>query len=274
MKRILSIRTLLLSLFALVGALFFFGCEKEKPAEDSVDLVIANSVEMEGYIVAGYELEQSLTDFRAYLSKIDISKLEWVEENGRMVMHLPGTPPKLEDKIKAFNEKKSTLIKKFPQIASSTPKKRRNYVQHCIQSSENVNDKLLDLGINVYQLKTKSGIEDWFETIGFLDRWMGRDDYVEVVIIGYADGSSYVYKDPRNDAYNAYYPPSGLMQHAYPNGTYKYYYHAGGSTSEIVMIAHTHRSGPDPTPGDYVRMLPGVVEAIYYDGGYYKYSKP
>lgn len=182
-----------------------------------------------------------------------------------MVMHLPGRPPKIEAKVAALNEANSALLREFPQIASLSIQAKGDYVQYCTQNSVAVNDKLLDLGINAYQAITKRPVDEWGDVFDFLDRHMGSPNYVEVTIIGYADGGAYIYIDPRNTSHGSYSPDLTMI-----NGVA--HYPEGGNNSAVVMIAHTHRYSSNPSeydqPGSYP---PGVVGAIYYDGAYYQF---
>ncbi len=261
---------LLLSAAAFVavvaGSVFTMtGCEKEHTA-NSLDPAIANSPELEAYVIAGYDLQQSIIDLRAYFSTIDLSKLEWVEEDGRMVMHLPGFPPRIEDKVAAFNDEKSILLKKFPQITSFPLSLRGDYVQYCTQNSVTVNDKLFDLGINVYQLRTKARIDEWMGIFNFLDGHMGSDDYVEVVIIGYADGGCFIYKHGSNTSTRARYPMFSRGSDGMA------YYPEGGNNSAVIMVAHTHRDSSTASPQDKEVRYTEFAEAIYYNGSFYRYN--
>lgn len=265
MKNKLLIRTLLSSICVLIGAFFLFGCEKEHNS-DLLDTDIANSPKLEAYVIAKYDLQQSITELRNYLSKIDFTKLEWVEENGRMVMHLPGIPPKIETKVAALNEANSALLREFPQIASLSVQTKGDYVQYCTQNSVAVNDKLLDLGINAYQAITKRPVDEWGDVMDFLDNHMGSPNYVEAIIIGYADGGCSIYIDSRNTANGSYSPDWTMI-----NGVA--HYPEGGNNSPVVMVAHTHRNNAELSDYDkQANYPPGVVGAIYYDGAYYKFK--
>lgn len=266
MRNSLLFRSFWPSILALIIAFLLLGCEKER-TDDFFDPAIANSPKMEAYVIAKYDLQQSIIDLRTYLGRIDLSKLEWVEENGRMVMHLPGIPPKIEAKVAALNEANSALLSEFPQIASFSSQTKGDYLQYCTQNSVAVNNRLLDLGINAYQVTTKRFIDEWGDVMDFLDDHMGSPNYVEVTIIGYADGGSYIYIDPRNTAKGSYSPDLTMI-----NGVA--HYPEGGNNSAVVMIAHTHRNSPDASDFDKQAVYPpGVVGAIYYDGAYYKFKR-
>lgn len=265
MKNSLLFRSFWPSILALITAFLLLGCEKER-TDDFFDPAIANSPKMEAYVIAKYDLQQSIIDLRTYLGRIDLSKLEWVEENGRMVMHLPGIPPKIEAKVAALNEANSALLSEFPQIASFSSQTKGDYLQYCTQNSVAVNNRLLDLGINAYQVTTKRFIDEWGDVMDFLDGHMGSHNYVEVVIIGYADGGSYIYTDSRNTSSRAYYPM--FTRRSDGRG----YYPEGGDNSAVVMVAHTHRYSSTPSSDDTRVRHSEFAEAIYYDGAFYRYN--
>ena len=51
------------------------------------------------------------------------------------------------------------------------------------------------------------------------------------------------------------------------------YFPAGGSDKPVVSVAHTHRSGPDPSEQDSTTLRDGITSAIYYQGTMYKFDK-
>lgn len=265
MRNHLPFRALLPSVFTLISTFLLIGCEKEH-TDDFLDPALANSPKLETYVIAKYDLQQSITEFRYYLSKIDFTKLEWVEESGRMVMHLSGRPPKIEAKVAALNEANAALLGEFPQIASLSIQAKGDYVQYCTQNSIAVNDKLLDLGINAYQAITKRPVDEWGNVMDFLDNHMGSPNYVEAVIIGYADGGSYIFIDSRNTPNRAYYPM--FTRGADGLG----YYPQGGNNSAVVMVAHTHRYSSNPSKDDTAVRYSEFAEAIYYNGSFYRYN--
>ncbi len=265
-NRLLITRTLSLCTSVAFGMFVFSGCEQEC-SDDAWNLSLADSPELEAYVIARYDFRQSLSEFERYLNRIDLSELEWIEENGRMVMRLPGTPPEIGTKIEAWNETNRALLRKFPEITSLSAQAKGNYMEYCVQHSVAVSARLLDMGIDACLPRTKRMVNEWGEVFDFIDTHMGRPDYVEAMIIGYADGGSCIYIDPRNTANGSYSPDWTMI-----NGVA--HYPEGGNNSAVVMVAHTHRYSPDASDADKAAVYPpGVVGAIYYDGAFYKFTK-
>lgn len=90
MKTRLQVKVMAASLLAVGAAVVLWACQKEKYPDDAIDAQIAESVEMENYIVAGYELQTALVEFQKTMNSIDWSQMHYVkDEDGHEVMHLP-----------------------------------------------------------------------------------------------------------------------------------------------------------------------------------------
>ncbi len=267
-KRLLTIT--FVCLLTVVGGLIFWGCEKQNYVDDeALSAAIASSSEMEEYIIAGYEMHAALKEFEQVLNSIDFSKLDFVPDtDGKLVMRLPIQSLTFEARLGKFNDKKSALRKRYPQIASMPRETCNNMIRTCVQKSVRVSSKLLDMNVSVFQPNTKIRPESFEDSMEFLSGWMGVSNYVEAVIIVYRDGSSSIYIDPRNTPTTSYYPP---LSHV--NGTDLFYYPGGGNSSPILFIGHTHQSGPDPSAVDCQTAIDGLIEAIYYDGNFYPFDK-
>lgn len=252
-------KILSVSLLAIVAGAIFWACQKEKFPEDIPDAQIVASLEMEEYIVAGYELRSALNEMQQELKKIDFSKLEFVRDaEGKLVMHLPVQCRGFEVKLKAFNEKKYKLLQKFPQLSSFASNRRMKIIGTCIQNSVPVSTTLLNMGIDICISTKRPGMETFDDSMLFLSEWVGNNPhYVEAVIIVYRDGSSCIYIDPTNTYKSSTYPP---LQHV--NGTDLFYYRDGGSDSPILFIGHTHLSGGEPSAKDCETAIDGLREAV------------
>lgn len=255
--------------FAAVAAIAVIAvsCQKEKHPDEELSVAIASSSEMEEYIVSGYELQAAAKEFEKALNQVDWSKLSFVkDEDGREVMRLPVQSLNFETKLRQFNGRKGALQKRYPQVVSMPLETCSHIIRSCVQRSETVSAKLLDMGINVFQPMTKIRPEGFEDGMDFLDGWMGTPNYVEAMMVVYRDGSSAIYVDPSN----TYNQSHISLEHR--GGLY--YYPQGGSSSPILFLAHTHQSGPNPSPEDYASagQTPGLMEAIYYNGNLYGYD--
>jgi len=268
--RVFSIGTALVSIIFI--GVFLQSCNDEDKIPDTIDEEVINSPELEEYIIAGADFQQSLAAFTAGLNKIDFTTLEVTYEPGWIkVVHLPVSSVGIEEKIKNLNEKKKVLLKKFPQFASLENSKE--YFRQSIENSVNVRGELLKLGFNSSKPLLKSGSEgsfsNWPNTFylsNFLDSWVNSPDYVEAIILLFDDGYWGVYIDSQNTPFES---NINLTPTRNSNGDiigYKY------NSRTIVSFGHTHGagiSGPNPSSGDGA--LVGVDNFIYYDGAYYYY---
>lgn len=106
------------SLLAVGAALILWACQKEKYPDDTIDVQIAKSAEMENYIIAGYELQAALVEFQKEMNKVDFSKLEFVSgTDGKLVMRVPIPHQNFIEKLKALNLNRSALQCRFPESA-------------------------------------------------------------------------------------------------------------------------------------------------------------
>lgn len=96
---------------ASIGSMLIVSaCQKEQYPDDTIELQIAKSAEMENYIVAGYELQAALNEFQKELNKVDFSKLEFVPgKDGKLVMRVPIPHQNFIKKLKALNMNRSAL---------------------------------------------------------------------------------------------------------------------------------------------------------------------
>jgi hypothetical protein len=260
---------LLLAGMVAIGILVY-GCSNEN--EIVSDDEIVSSVELEEYIITASDFKQSLALFEKEFSKVDFSKLLITyDADGREIMHLPVfvSSIRIGEKIQIFNEKKQALLEKYPQFASFMPDEINEYFQQCIQSSLNVNSKLLELGVNLSRPLLKSGKtetwygEDWYFLMSFLSSWVNSSNYVELFIITHQNGSYSTWIDDKNTSNTAY------ITYTTSNG--KYYF--GGNSSPISRIAHTHRNSQYPSGADMTTKsnMSGISHNIYYQGGFYAY---
>lgn len=270
MKKHLFARTVLSGLFVAfcaIGFIFFQGCQKQDyDDEDFLDPALSQSSELEEYMIAGMEYRHALTVFQEAMNKIDFSKLEFTEESdGTKVMRLPVSID-LDSKARIVDEKKQSLLAKYPQFASLPEGKKMDYFQYCLKNSVNVNCKLLELGICIGTPRTKGGYTESFknekEYMAYLADWMQKDDYKECIIIIFKDGTAITVHDDAFTPTQAVIPSLG-----YTNDFSKYYYNG----KEINFVAHTHKNSPVATGDDKKnpdKNLHGLQQALYYNGGF------
>ena len=261
-------------MFIVTSCLVFNGCEKDEYEQDSLDKILLNSSELEEYIIAGADLQHSLAVFKSRLNKIDFSKLEVTyDAKGRKVVHLsPGLIGnfRIEEKVQMFNEKKEAIQNKFPQFVSFSEVEAKKYFQRSIENSVNVIGKFLKLGVNISGPKLKSASEYWYgdEDMvymeSFLYNWINSEDYVEIAIFYYEDGTfwTYQFEDATSNSVNI---------QVYPGSDGKWYFPQGGSSSAVISIGHTHRFSSTPSTSDLNNRISGVTEFIYYNWGMYYY---
>jgi len=253
-------------------------CSKDE--EPVLDEAILNSSELEEFIIAGADFQQSLAAFTASLNKIDLSILESsYNADGRKVLYLPASVAsiEIEKKIQSFNEKRDALRKKFPQFTSFRKGISKEYFQHSIENSVNVRTEFLKLGINLSQPKLKNGNEVIYSTYncgnlsGFLESWVNYGLYVEVYIIYYMDGGIEVIRTEGAQVNNA----GDLGFQTQAGTTYL-------NSRAVSSVGHTHTdeyggstpTPPDPNdpnaPHDYWN-LPGTSRFIYHNGTFIYY---
>ena len=293
MNKKIGFLSLGLFLACMVSLSFFVqSCSQEDDManiSEALDPNIAQAPELEDYIIAGVDYGQSMTNFTNELKKIDFSKLEVTyDADGNEVIHLPATLASIgiEKKILMYNEKKETLFNKFQQFASFGNDMKNKYFQQCIQQSVNVSNKLLDMGIKASpRLKSDNEGDIYFSNLSYnaednvvfnyyMNTWVNSPNYTELFLVFYNSGSVSAYQSSASTPEN-----TGNITLNTQNGNY--YFPAGGSSSSVDGIGHTHTNSPNPTQpyydskgnynaGDY-NIPSGLNRYIYYNGALYKY---
>lgn len=267
MKKHLLVKTALSGLFATlctVGIVSFPGCQKQDydySEKDDLDPALLNSPELEEYIIAGANFQQTLNIFKDEISKIDFSKLEFVENSkGEKVAHLPISVD-VEKQSRIFKEQKRALFARYPQFASLTETAKQNYFRTCIRNSSKVNCGLLKLGINICHPMTKSSDEEVVissgkvdDVLDFLSRWAENQNN-EVVVMVFSDGSAMFYYTSANSPTSSFTP---TMQDE--NGIYTY------EGKQVSQIIHSQPDEHKPSQDDINAKLPGITYSIYYNG--------
>lgn len=268
MKTRLQVKVMAASLLAVGATVVLWACQKEKYPDDAIDAQIAKSVEMENYIVAGYELQTALVEFQKELNKVDFSKLEFVPNaEGIMSLQLPIQSLVFEAKLNTLNNQKRELHRKFPQLVSFTSERRESIIESCLTNSVVVNTKLLNMGINVMLPSTKGYYpEPWLEGMEFLGGWTAGSNYVEAHAIFFMDGNCVITVDPRNTR-----DSSHITVHRKTDGQW---YHES-SDSPIYILGHTHQTGwiPSQQDMDNCRKTPGLRRGIYFNGELREYNE-
>jgi len=248
-------------------------CSKEEYEPVVLDEEILNSSELEEFIVAGADLQQSLAIFTDGLNQIDFSTLEVITHaEGKESIHLPSSfwkSIRIEEKLQIFNEKKEVLIRKIPQFTACREDIQKKYLNACVNNSVNVQGEFLKLGIKSSRPLLKGGTleswsgEDLYALIYFLVSWMSSSNYVELFILSYTNGTYGTWVDDRN---------TPLKCHASFNRINDTWYHQGNAVS---WVAHTHSNDSCASPEDKynaTNKTPGLPSYIYYQGGYYGYN--
>jgi hypothetical protein len=276
-KKKMSLLGLIVMVMCVISlGIFMQSCSRyDEP--DTLDSSIVNSTEMEEYIIAGSDLQQSLADFTAELNKIDFSKLEVSYEQGwKKVVHLPVVPYKIEKKVQIFNEKKKELFNKFPEFACLKKETKEKFFRQTIKNSVNVQGEFLKLGIKTTTPLLKSDPEvngsyqfmDRCYLMQFLGSWAttGNLDYLELWIIKYEDGRYATYQHPGAGVDSeGYYTPHPDWE---VGSDGQWYFPEGGSSSRVVEVGHTHIRSENPTPiNDEFPVPSGVDRFIYYNHG-------
>lgn len=231
--------------------------------------LITKSNEFEDYIIAATDLQETLKTFEKELAIVDFANLETVIENGKKVRYLPATIRSLtiEGKAILLNEKKETLLNKYPQISTLELHDFANYVNNCVKQSARVNEFFLDKKINIYQpllkaVVSENSFDNMSQLVGHLYNWTFMSNYVEVSVLFFSDGTFLVVLDDRNTS-------NSLTLDFQKRGD-KYYYNNNKGISEI---AHTHRDSYSPSPQDLQTKNnnPNCSWSIFYNGAFYSY---
>ena len=271
MKIRLLVKVWAASMLAFTFAVILWACQKEKYSDDTIGVQIACSQEMENYVVAGYEMQAALEELQKALNTIDFSKLEITRDaDGKQVTHLPIQSLAFEAKLRQFNDRKRALQRRYPQIISLDSETRSGIVATCVQKSETVGTKLLDLGINIYQPRTKRQDPEGLDEERLMDslgRYTASPTNVEAMFFGHDNGLFDIHIDSSNTRYGA--TPPGIVT----NGG-KYYWRNGSyPNSPINTIGHTH-FGNDSIPShtdSIATRLPGVRYVIFQGGAFHDF---
>lgn len=264
---------------ARFNAIIFFsflinaGCQNQDYIDNQdYEPAITNSPELEDYIIAAADLQQSTTIFERELAKVNFANLETViNSDGKKVTYLPVSIRSLniEQKVLRLNTKKDILFNKYPQFTSLDLNDITNYIDRCISESMRVNSYFLENSINAYRPLTRTFFNESYDNtnslVGHLYNWTLSPDYVEVFIIFYKNGTSTVVLDPKNT------PNEANIVLAVMNN--KYYYPSASSQYEIQSVSHTHRSSNNPSGPDQAlkKNYPGLESSIYYNGAFHSY---
>ena len=285
MKKHLLVKTALSGLFATlctVGIVSFPGCQKQDydySEKDDLDPALLNAPELEEYIIASAEYRYTMDLFQIEIKKVDLLNLKFVKgANGEKIAYLPISVD-IEDKIRNLKEKEDILFRRYPQFTALTKNTKKDYVRNCIKNSLNVNKKLLELGININQPMTKGGTSEAFgnmeDLTNYLTEEMSSSTYREIVIIVYKDGRIVTYQDDAN-TYTYYQVKLKKVTNTI-TGNSKYYYPetSQNDSDEIAYMAHTQKSGFDPTDLDMEQAgkWDGLDMRIYHDGAFRQFDK-
>lgn len=269
MKTRLLVKVMAASLLAVGAALILWACQKEKYPDDTIDVQIAKSAEMENYIVAGYELQVALVEFQKAMNAIDWSQMYYVkDEDGHEVMHLPVQSLIFEAKLNQFNDKKDILQRKYRRLTSYSQEKCEDMIRYCLDNSVAVSTKLLDLGINISLPVTKQYMPEPFnnfELIDSLTNWTHNPNYVEAVTLTFADSTSLILIDPRNTSRH------GIIPSLFEANDGKTYYPPAGFSNPVIRVGHTHQNSAKPSSADSTVNYQGVERAIFFNGTFHKY---
>lgn len=262
-KHVLTIP--LAALLTLASVLTFWACQKQTYS-DPVDPAVANSAQMEQYVIAGYELQEAL---RA-LYQADFSNLTVrVDEKGNKIIQLPVQALIFEHKLNALNDRKDDLLQKYPHLTSISQEERTAHLEYCLEHSVAVATKLLDMGIHNFlpskqDSRPENSFLDYNGMMDSLGRWVRNPFYVEALAIGYKGGGFDIYIDARNDSLNSFTPP---IHH---NSTTSWWRGGSFPNTPIETMIHTQRAsegGLDASKKDSTALrFPGVTYQIFYNG--------
>ena len=269
MKKHLLVKTMLSRSFVIFCAACMVlsqSCQKQDyiEEEDYLDPVLLNSTELAEFVIAGVEYQHTMNTLQATISKVNFSEMKFIEKsNGIKVMQLPFIL-NFKNKSQLLNNKKQSLLAKYPQFASLTKKEKYEYFQNCFKNSTYVNRKLLELGINISQPTTKGSWTESFNDsdgyMSYLADWMENPEYNEAIIIVFKDGSATIVHD------DSFTPTQSVIPSLGYTDDYSAYYY---DNKEIDFVAHTHQNSSTPSKDDFKNPnndLQGLKQAIYYNG--------
>ena len=231
---------------------------------------IINSKEFEEFILAGIDYQNALSSFKKELKTIDFSKIDVDKDSkGEMVLDIP-TSISIEYKAREFNNKKKSLLQKYPDFSTMNVSSINTCIQKSISQSSIIRKRMTALKPSLNQPRFKTNAYENYsnnkDLFTFLDAYLTTSTYAEVVIIVLKNGTSIVYSDSEFDSTTCRYPPLVKYQGEW--------YLLRNQLSPIKFIAHTHRftSTPtDPDDYDYENQYPGLKQAIYTSGGNYNF---
>lgn len=136
------------------------GCQSDDELESvNNSSVVACTSELEDFIIAATDLQQSLIVFEKELIKVNFADLETViNADGNKVTHLPAIIRSLniEQKILLMNQKKDALRNKYPQFASMDFNEIAKNIDYCIDNSMRISEFFDDKNINIHLQTTRS----------------------------------------------------------------------------------------------------------------------
>lgn len=270
MKKTLFFKILSAGTVVLAAGAILWACQKEKYPDDGIDAQIAASPEMEAYIIAGYELQAARNEFQKAMNAIDWSQMQWVkDEDGHEVMQLPIQSLIFEERLNQFNDKKNILQRKYRRIVSCSQEQCEQMIRLCLKNSVEVNTKLLNLGINIFQPTTKimggPEIFDELQVIDSLQRWINNPNYVEAATLMFADSTNIIIIDSRNGPSNCIYP------NLFEANDGRTYYPPSGFSNPVIRIGHTHKFSANPSEKDKMIHYQGVERSIFFNGTFHNY---
>lgn len=263
MKKTL-LKVLSVGALAIAMLVTCWSCQKEDnpTSDEELAALIARSQEMEDYIVAGYELEKIMQEWEEAMANIDFDNPDYIDENGYHVIKLPVSQEDIQKKLDKFNECKSALQKKYPQVISMSSEQCYSIIEACMKNSETIGDKLLAMGINVF-MASKVIVEDLILPFDqqFLSEYVSNPNNVEAMWLQFEDGHQIIYINGNNTTDSCYLPYSVSNGNAY---------FPGYPNSRLTTIIHTHNGDmlPSPSEIDQQGKLPGVNNVDY--GIYWK----
>jgi hypothetical protein len=256
-------------LAGVISLVFMPGCGNEMKIDLPIEAEVVNSIELEEFIIADIELQQSFNTFREEVKSIDFSKLEKTKDiEGITVLHIP-TSICIENKTSEFNEKKELLLAKYPQLNSFSSDVKQKCFEQSIANSPKISKRILESGIGIHQPRLKGGSVEFFTGGSYCEYLATRvksGDYVEVILLVFKDGTVMTYIDEKATPYSS----SMTLYNASSTGEwYSSYY----TKSPIEVFIHTHTSGGSPSQSDLNNKKPGLNSAIYYSGSIYYWNE-
>lgn len=198
-----------------------------------------------------------------------------LDPSGNMVIYLPSKID-IKGKIKVFNQTKKTLLGKYPDFKRAGTEKRLDYINERVNNSikiakvitlslETSNQPRLKSGETEYSFNSYSSLSDSYD---FLDSQIESDDYVEVHLVVFQDGSVMTVTSNKNT------PTHSFILLGTHESTGNIYLRDGlggfAYSKPIAWIAHTHHIPGSPaseTDRNSQNKYPGIGWYIYNSGG-------